>query len=51
MPIEQSLIKIFKEGAKKASLALSKLTGEQASIELSKIEVGKIQKCLFKIRP
>ena len=48
MPIEQSLIKIFKEGAKKASLALSKLTGEQVSMEFFKIEVGKIQKVFSK---
>ena len=51
MPIEQSLIKIIKEGAQKASLALSKLTGEQASIEFSKIEVGKIQNVFLKFDP
>ena len=51
MPIQQSLIKIIKEAAQKASLALSKLTGEQASIEFSKIEVGKIQNVFLKLDP
>ena len=51
MPIEQSLIKITKEATQKASLALLKLTHQQASIEFTKIEVGKVKDVFMKINP
>jgi len=51
MPKEHVLTEITKEATKKASLALLKLTGDEASVEFTKIEIGKIQKVFLKIDP
>ena len=51
MTKEHVLTEIAKEAAKKASLALLKLSGDEASVEFTKIEVGKIQKVFSKIDP
>lgn len=51
MPKEHVLTEIAKEATKKASLALLKLSGDEASVEFTKIEVGKIQKVFSKIDP
>ena len=51
MPKEHVLTEIAKEATKKASLSLSKLSGDEASVEFTKIEVGKIQKVFSKIDP
>lgn len=48
---EHVLTKITKEATKKASLALLKLTADEASVEFTKIEVGKIQRVFSKIDP
>ena len=51
MTKEHVLTKIVKEATNKASLALLKLTGDEASVEFTKIEVGKIQGAFSKIDP
>lgn len=51
MPREHLLTKITKEATEKASLALLKLTHQQASIEFTKIEVGKVKDVFMKLNP
>jgi len=51
MTKEHVLTEIAKEAANKASLAMLKLSGDEASVEFTKIEIGKIQKVFSKIDP
>jgi len=51
MPKEHVLTEIANEATKKASLALLKLSDDEASVEFTKIEVGKIQKVFSEIDP
>ena len=51
MPKEHLLISITKEATEKASEALLKLTNQQASIEFTKIEVGKVKTVFKKLDP
>ena len=51
MPKEHLLTSITKEASEKASEALLKLTHQQASIEFTKIEVGKVKTVFLKLDP
>ena len=51
MPKEHLLTKITKEATVKASEALLKLTHQQARIEFTKIEVGKVKDVFLKLDP
>lgn len=51
MPKEHLLTSITKEATEKASEALLKLTNQQASIEFTKIEVGKVKTVFLKLDP
>lgn len=51
MPKEDLLTKIASEAAKKASLALIKLSGEKVSVEFAKVKVGKIQRIFSHMDP
>ena len=51
MPKEDLLTKMASEAAKKASLALLKLSGEKVSVEFAKVKIGKIQRIFSHMDP